>query len=350
MAAGMSLEVENVPHFRRSLAENYNRIIGGPPEPPEVLIDAELPFQQISEPFIKDFQRLAPFGPGNPRLLFATRSVQLNPRGIKIIGKDQNHKKITLFDSSGAKQDLLWWNSAGSELPPGAFDVAYSLDLTTFRGQVQIQATLRHFRETPNHPVLINKTAPVEMVDFRNHPDPEHKLAEISSPRDVIIWSELNAPEGINTVKRSGLVPSKTLVIWTTPPSDVIYKRTVERVQPKTIVFFALDPKVQTVRSFTIKLLGLLKPYITGDQSQYDSQLFAESIAVTPALIEAGLQWIHQHGDYDLSALQDDGQIKPGPRINRAGFPEIDLQLKMMLKEIAAYRTYFQNAKLETLI
>lgn len=122
MAAGVSLPLDKVSQFRRDLAENYNRIVGGPPEQPKVQIDADIPFQSISEDFITDIQRLAPFGAGNPKLLFSTRSVRLASKGIKVIGKDKNHKRVTLVDSSGAHQNLLWWNSADIDLPDGDFD------------------------------------------------------------------------------------------------------------------------------------------------------------------------------------------------------------------------------------
>jgi len=103
MAAGVSLSLENVSQFRRQLANNYERIVGGLPTPPVVNIDGDLPFQLISDSFIKDFQRLAPFGTGNPKLMFATRGVHLNAQGVRAIGKDKKHKKITLVDRSGKK-------------------------------------------------------------------------------------------------------------------------------------------------------------------------------------------------------------------------------------------------------
>ena len=67
-------------------------------------------------------------------------------------------------------------------------------------------------------------------------------------------------------------------------------------------------------------------------------------------MIDVGLDWIHYHGDYDLSFFSFDCQILPGPRENLDGFQVIDKKLKFMLREVAAYRSYFSKAKLDTLL
>ena len=350
MAAGLSLPLDKVPQFRRDLAENYLRIVGGPPEPPKVKIDADIPFKTITDSFISDFQRLAPFGAGNPKLLFSTRSVHLGSNGIKIIGKGKNHKKITLIDSSNAQQDFLWWNSADIDLPSGEFDVAYVLDLTSYKNRLQVQATLRHFRQGPGTPVLFNNQSKFELIDHRSNPSPESELSVYVSTPGSIIWAESNSPEGIVSYKRSSLQKSDILVIWTTPPTRETFKEALDQVEPKKIVFFAVDPTVQTLRKFITKLHGLLKYMLENNNSSFDFEKAAQSIAVTPALIDVGLDWIHHHGDYDLSLFSLNNQILPGPRENLDGFQLIDKKLKFMLREVAAYRSYFSKAKLDTLL
>ncbi len=350
MAAGVSLSLDKVPQFRRDLADNYNQIVGGPPEPPKVNIDADLPFQAISELFITDFQRLAPFGAGNPKLLFSTKSVQLAPNGIKVIGKDKNHKKITLVDSSGAHQNLLWWNSADIDLPDGDFDVAYSLDLSSYKNKLQVQATLRHFRQAPGEPIFVKQKSKIELVDLRSNPAPDAELSSFISTPGLTIWAESNAPKGIPSSQRTDLQKSDTLVIWTTPPNREVFKQAIDRVDPNKIIFFASDPNIQTLKIFITKLHGLLKYMLENDSSPFFSKFAAQSIAATPALIDVGLDWIHSHGDYDLSLFSSQYKILPGPRENLVGFPLIDKKLKFMLKEVAAYRSYFKKAKLETLL
>ncbi len=350
MAAGVSLALDNVTQFRRDLANNYDHIVGGPPQLPVVKIDGELPFQSISSSFIKDFQRLAPFGAGNPKLIFATRDVHLAPQGVSVIGKDKKHKKISLVDNSGIKQDLLWWNSADIELPKGNFDIAYSLGLTSYKNKLQIQATLRHFRESTTERITLRAETNTGLIDLRSHPSPPDKLLSYISTPGIVIWAETNSPPGVNTLSRSELTRSDTLVTWTTPPSQEVFSHALKIIKPREIIFFAVDPDVRTQRKFITKLHGLIKSIIDTDTRSFDIQEAAQSLAVTTALIEVGLDWIHLHGDYDLSLFISDFLIAHGPRVNLAGFPAIDNKLKFLLKEIAAYRSHFKKAILDTLL
>ena len=350
MAAGVTLALENVTQFRRDLSKNYERIVGGLPITPAVNIDGDLPFQSISDSFIKDFKRLAPFGAGNPKLMFATRGVHLGSLGVRTIGKEKKHKKITLVDSSGTKQDLLWWNSADIELPNDEFDIAYSLDLTTYKNQLQVQATLRHFREPPISSVIVKKEAKTDLLDFRSDPGPNDRILSYASTPGLVIWAEFNSPEGVNTLSRLDLHKSDTLIIWTTPPSREVFNLALHKVKPRKIIFFAVDPEVQTLTKFITKLHGLLKTVIDSDIRSFDVQTAAQSLSVTPALIKVGLDWIHFHGDYDLSLFISDLLISPGPRENLDGFSVIDSKLKFLLKDIAAYRSYFSKTKLDALL
>jgi len=350
MAAGVNLPIENVSNFRTRLSEFYTQSLGARPAVPKVFIDAVLPFPTIDSSFIGDFQRLAPFGAGNPKLLFAARSVTL--KTDKIIGKNKNHRKITLADSTKTKQDFLWWNSADITLPKNPFDIAFSLELSSYRGQEQIQATLQHFKESKGNAVQIKHHSLPELIDYRDCLDPEAMLSQIDKTGDVIFWAEHNPPHDY-FVNRNSLIKSHTLIIWTSPPSPLVLKKAVTLVAPKNIIFFANDPKINSVDSFITRLHGLIKYYINPAQQTnriYDSEEFAQRISQTSAIIEVGLDWIHKHGDYDLSRFVSDKMITPGPGHNLPGYSAVDQKLKFMLKEIASYRNHFTHVNLESLL
>jgi len=164
MAAGVKLQSDRVSEFRRTIAQNFEIIVGDILPSPKVIIDAALPFKSISVDFINDFLRLAPFGSGNPKLLFASRGVELV--NDKTIGKEKNHRKLTLADSAGTLQDILWWNSIGIELPESTFDVAYSLALSKYNNQSQPQLTLKHFRDSEDTPILVKDKKELELIEL----------------------------------------------------------------------------------------------------------------------------------------------------------------------------------------
>jgi single-stranded-DNA-specific exonuclease len=347
MAAGVKLHADRVSEFRRTIAQNFKGIVGEPLPSPQVQIDALLPFQSITIDFINDFHRLAPFGSGNPKLLFASRGVKLITD--KIIGKDKNHRKLTLEDSSGTRQDVLWWNSAGIDLPDSVFDIAYSLALSNYNRQHQPQLTLQHFRNSEETPILVKATNEIEILDFRKQTDPLTELGRLIDENPAsIIWAERNTPLGFNSLPREELAKSPILIIWTIPPSSSVLKNALDSVSPNTVVLFAEDPIPQTKRAILQALLGLLK-HLRDTGKSYNPALFAQSIGQTPALIELGLTWFHERGDYDLSHLKTN-QILAGGGSPLPGFAVVDNKFNLLLHEISSYRGYYKNAKKEYLL
>jgi single-stranded-DNA-specific exonuclease len=347
MAAGVKLHVERVSEFRRTIAQNFESIVGDTLPSPEVLIDAELPFQSISVDFINDFHRLAPFGSGNPKLLFASRGVKLVDD--KTIGKNKNHRKLILIDSAGTKQDVLWWNSVGIDLPEGPFDIAYSLVLSNYTDHSQIQLTLQHFRHSEVTQILVNDRKKLEVLDFREQNNSLTLLGRlIDNNPSSVIWAEYNIPPGYDCLPREELKKSPTLIIWTTPPSPSVLKKALDSVSPKTVILFSEDPMPQNNKSILQALLGLLK-HMKYTGKLYDPILFAQSIGQTSALIELGLAWFHEHGDYDLSQIGTN-QIQDGGGTPLPGFTAIDDKFNLLLHEISSYRSYYKKAKKEYLL
>ena len=348
MAAGLKLRADRVSEFRRTIAQNFESVVGDTLPSPEVSIDAILPFQSISEKFINDFHRLAPFGSGNPKLLFASLGVELV--NDKIIGKDKNHRKLTVADSAGTIQDILWWNSAGIELPESTFDIAYSLALSKYNNQSQPQLTLQYFRNSEDTPILVKDKKELELLDFRGLNDPLTELSRlVDKYPSAVIWAENNIPPGFDCLPRKDLKKSPVLIIWTTPPSLSILKKALIAVSPDTVVLFAENPLPQSNKEIIEKLLGMLK-HLRDTKKPYNPVLFAQRIGQTTALIEIGLALIHEHGDYDLSQLTLENKILPGPGAPLSEYIEVDKKFNLILDEISSYRNYYKKAKKEYLL
>ncbi|MGI9487342.1 MAG: single-stranded-DNA-specific exonuclease RecJ [Geminicoccaceae bacterium] len=100
MAAGLTIEADNVERFRAFLRDRMIAAFGpGLPRPPELLLDADLEVQSLTIGLGEALDRLAPFGRGNsePRLLI--RNATLHQ--VRRIG--DNHVDAWLADPSGAR-------------------------------------------------------------------------------------------------------------------------------------------------------------------------------------------------------------------------------------------------------
>lgn len=92
-AAGMTLEIDKVDAFREKFEEVVSATITEELLIPELVIDAELHFKDVSPTFYKIISQMEPFGPENLRPLFITRNV--SDTGYSRVVKEQ-HLKFSL--------------------------------------------------------------------------------------------------------------------------------------------------------------------------------------------------------------------------------------------------------------
>jgi len=347
MAAGLSLPSADVSIFRRTIAESYRTMIGDVLPTQQIMIDEILPLQSISRDYIEEFNRLAPFGAGNPNLLFATRGVSVS--SDKTIGKNLNHRKLTVKDSPGTSAEVLWWNSSDIDLPPGPLDIAYSLGISSYRGQEQIQMTLKHLRPSTEIPIFIKDNKPL-FIDHRQIADPYDILPVVLSDYpDLQIWAEFSKPDGFDSHTRNGLIQSSQLLIWTPPPNLSVLKKALDVVSPSKVILVSNTLPIQNNKEVLESILGMLR-HLNEKGKDYNPELFAQSIAQTSALVQTGLDWFHSRGDYDLSLLRNESKILPGAGNITKSFNEINDKFTKQLDEIASYRSYFANADIRYLL
>jgi len=143
-AAGMTLLEHNVQQF----AEKFEEIVVAtiPPELliPEIVIDAEIQFKDITQGFHNIIQQMEPFGPENMRPIFITRNVSNN--GFSRIVKE-NHIRFVL------KQDTYTLTGIGFNLAEKfpllqkdlPLDVVYSIDTNEWNGEQTLQLKVIDF-------------------------------------------------------------------------------------------------------------------------------------------------------------------------------------------------------------
>ena len=145
MAAGLSIEEENVEKFRQTL--NDNCTLTEEDMIPKIVIDVPMPISYINEELVEQLSILEPFGKGNTKPLFA----QKNLRGLKvgIYGKTQNTVKLQLRDPSGAVMDGLYWGEA-KEFADFArshetISVTYYPRINSYMGRESLQIVIQNY-------------------------------------------------------------------------------------------------------------------------------------------------------------------------------------------------------------
>ncbi len=164
MAAGLSLEEENIGLLRDKL--NQNTDLRDEDFIPKVYIDFGLPIDRISYDLVNELDILEPFGKGNSKPLFGDKGLKIL-RG-QVLGKNQNTLKLNLLSSNNRELEGLYFgdisdfekrveNIFGKEelnkLYKGiknniSMDILYYPNINEFRGLKSLQVMIQNYRFT----------------------------------------------------------------------------------------------------------------------------------------------------------------------------------------------------------
>ena len=165
MAAGLSLEEENVEPFRQMI--NDNCTLSEEDFDEKILIDVPMPMSYVTESFIQELSVLEPFGNSNEKPVFAQKNIRFI-RGY-IMGKNKNMARFDVLDENGRRFNMVCFRNldklteylhqkvgkekterlfAGGLYPDEAaiLDVIYYPNINEFRGRTSIQFLLQDYK------------------------------------------------------------------------------------------------------------------------------------------------------------------------------------------------------------
>lgn len=350
MAAGLALELRNMPEFRRRLFRTVDKMLGAAAqEEPGLMIDAWLELPDITHDLATALESLAPYGPGNEKLTLATHSLTL--QSTATIGRNKEHVKLGVMNEAGNSQMVLWLNGAGETLPSGKFDLAYTVRSSDWRGNRQVQMEFLDFRVIETAPVEIENKK-LELIDYRNITHPLTLLQKFQNQASTLIWAEAEAKKETGGKNRNEMERADNLVIWTIPPSSEELQVALDTIKPIVVTLVCAHPSLEGADAFITHLTGLLKYVISHHSGKVT---YAELVAETAQrriTVEQGLNWLESSGKISLAHLNfDQLMVSPGKNIsNPESATKIWLEIQVLLAETAAFRAHFKHADKNTLL
>ena len=146
-AAGVSLRQENMRAFIDRFEQLVREGMGAEEAMPEIEIDAELGFSQITPKFLRILKQFAPFGPDNNVPVFVSREV-VDTGNARIVG--QNHLKfnaIPLTERSAPYPAIAFQMGECLErMRSERFDLCYQLEENYWRGRTEIQLNVKDIK------------------------------------------------------------------------------------------------------------------------------------------------------------------------------------------------------------
>ena len=146
LAAGLSLEEENVEVFRKRINELAD--LTEEDLQMKVSIDMRLPFPYINEELIHELKILEPFGKGNGKPLFAESKLRvIQPR---IFGKNRNVLKCRLEDQQGNQMEAVYFGEVEDCLrqmeKKQIMSFTYYPSINEYMGRRTIQLTIVNYQ------------------------------------------------------------------------------------------------------------------------------------------------------------------------------------------------------------
>ena len=354
MAAGLSIQSERIPEFRRRVSAAVREQGREASAAERLTLDGYLPLSALSLELVADLERLAPFGPGNPPLVLASAGLRLVNQAA--VGRSGEHLLLTVEDESGFSQRVIWWQGAewlaAEPLPEGRFDLAYTVSASTFGGQRELQVQWLSARsEQPAIPELVPERAPLQVIDYREQAYPLAVLQRLQAMGDVLVWGEGETGEKLILCDRLELAPAASLAIWTIPPDYAVLQAALQQVGPQTVYIFKRNPGMDQAEPFLKRLAGLVKYALHARQGQARLSALAAATAQSEAVVLLGLAWLEASGYVRMAHLSGDElalESGAGQPIGDSG--QVIAELRALLAETAAFRQYFSRAAKDALI
>mgnify|MGYP000927215404 CR=1 FL=1 len=162
MAAGLSLNLDNLNAFREKLNEESS--LTKEDLTPKVYMDMHLPLDYISFSLVEDLKLLEPYGKGNPKPSFGEKSIRV--KRAFILGSNQNVLKLVLLTNSGRTIEGIYFgdieefetrisykfgSSELDKLYSGIennieLDIVYVPNINEYMGKRSLQVYIKHYR------------------------------------------------------------------------------------------------------------------------------------------------------------------------------------------------------------
>lgn len=145
-AAGLTMKVENVPIFMKRFETYVSEKIEPEMLIPQIDIDSNIDFSDITDKFYRILKQFQPFGPGNMSPVFVTENVY-DAGDSRLVGNDREHVKLSLIQEDNPRvfqgiafhmADYFKGIQKGT-----SFNICYSLTENNFRGISTLQLRVK---------------------------------------------------------------------------------------------------------------------------------------------------------------------------------------------------------------
>ncbi|WKL42671.1 single-stranded-DNA-specific exonuclease RecJ [Flavobacterium sp. ZE23DGlu08] len=151
-AAGMTLKEENYQIFKDAFEKEVERTIHPDMLTPEIAVDAEIDFADITPKLIRILKQFEPYGPQNMTPIFLTKNIKDTGYG-KPLGQEDEHLKLFVKQSRslGTEGITAIGFNLGNKIEltthQKPFQAVYCIDENEWKGKLSLQLRLRDIKQ-----------------------------------------------------------------------------------------------------------------------------------------------------------------------------------------------------------
>lgn len=144
-AAGMTLKAENYEAFKNAFEKVVQETIDPELLTPEIELDAEIDFSEITPKLVRILKQFEPFGPENMTPVFVTKNA-IDTGYPKFMGVNQEHIRLFVKQNNSEGFAAIGFNLAHKKYliaNRNPFQMAYCIDENEWNGQLSLQLRLK---------------------------------------------------------------------------------------------------------------------------------------------------------------------------------------------------------------
>ncbi len=146
LAAGLTIEESQIEAFRHEFCEYVREHFDPSANPPELVIDTEFPLSVFTLEVVRELEKLAPFGMGNPRPLMCCENVEVVEK--RVVGKDARHVSLALRQHAARLRGVAFGAAERIDdlIISQPLDVAFRPKINEYKGRSSVQLEIVDWR------------------------------------------------------------------------------------------------------------------------------------------------------------------------------------------------------------
>jgi single-stranded-DNA-specific exonuclease len=143
-SGGFSVKDKNIFSFGENLVKAMEELGDDAAIKEDIKIDAEISLNDVNQFLIKELSKLAPFGKGNHKPVFAFKNV--TPKSVELFGKTKEHTKIIFDTENGPLEAITFFQKPEDFTKTPKADVPFTMianvEQSYFMGRQQIRVMI----------------------------------------------------------------------------------------------------------------------------------------------------------------------------------------------------------------